>query len=145
MFSKHKFLHNLWHFKKFWASLHWILTWIIRGVPVKFDTLYDHMRDDPEFCDVTLLWEKVLQFKAYRILLTNRNTFFNTFLKSQSPQSIDLFERSMFFPDSMVWNVLNLLDKYIWLSLGFIQFFFFFSSRPSLIWLCSRPIINSCT
>ena len=61
---KYKFLYNLWNFKKFWASLHWILTWIIRGLPVKFDTLYDHMRDDPEFCDVTLVWEKVLQFEA---------------------------------------------------------------------------------
>ena len=57
----------------------------------KFDTLNDHMREDPEFCDVTLVWEKELEFEAHRIILANSNTCFNTFLKSQTSSSIDLF------------------------------------------------------
>ena len=65
-------------------------------------SFYDDIRENPELSDVTLEGEKERQFEAHIILLANSNTFFNTFLKSQSTQSIDLFKRAIFFPDSMV-------------------------------------------
>ena len=72
------------------------------------------MRDDPEFCDVTLVWEKELEFEAHRILLANSNTCFNTFLKSQTPPFIDFFERAIFFSRFYGVKCIDLLERYIW-------------------------------
>ena len=37
---------------------------------------YDYLRDDPEFSDVTLVFEKECMFETAQIMLTNSNTLF---------------------------------------------------------------------
>ena len=54
---------------------------------------YEDMRDDPEFSDVTLVFEE-RQFEAHKIMLTNINTlFFIIVLKSTTHLPLNLFER----------------------------------------------------
>ena len=51
------------------------------------------MRDDPEFSDVTLVFEE-RQFETHKIMLTNINTlFFIIVLKSTTHLPLNLFER----------------------------------------------------
>ena len=54
---------------------------------------YEDMRDDPEFSDVTLVFEE-RQFETHKIMLTNINTlFFINVLKSTTHVPLNLFER----------------------------------------------------